>query len=98
MQVDQDASDEASLTLATPLPRLPGMSQSRAKRMERLGLRTAQDVVFLFPRDYEYPAPSQKIDDLEEGKPASLVGKIVDAEIVSRSWGKSMFAELGAHK
>ena len=94
MQVDQDASDEASLTLATPLPRLPGMSQSRAKRMERLGLRTAQDVVFLFPRDYEYPAPSQKIDDLEEGKPASLVGKIVDAEIVSRSRGKSMFAAL----
>lgn len=94
MTGDSERSDTKSITLATPIQFLPGMGVSRGKKMGRLGLRTAQDVVFLFPRGYEFPAPSQGIDALQEGEPASLVGQVVDAELVSRSPGKSMFAAL----
>ncbi len=62
--------------------------------MAKLGLRTAQDVLFLFPRDYEFPAPSESIDRLREGEPASLVGTITDAELVSRTPGKSIFGAI----
>jgi ATP-dependent DNA helicase RecG len=91
-ETDQTGDDEQ--TLLTPLQYLPGMGPVRAQRFGRLGLRTAQDVIFLFPRDYEYPAPTAKVDSLQEGQPAALVGRVVDAEFVSRRPGRSMFAAL----
>ena len=70
------------------------MGAARADRLAKLGLRTAQDVLFLFPRDYEFPAPSESVDCLKEGEPASLVGTISDAELVSRTPGKSIFGAI----
>ncbi|NND97156.1 MAG: DEAD/DEAH box helicase, partial [Pirellulaceae bacterium] len=86
--------ESASVTLATRLQHLPGVGNGRAKRLEKLGLRTVRDLLFLFPRDYEHPAPSAKVTDLREGVAASLVGKITDAEIVSRTAGKSVFGAI----
>ncbi len=83
-----------SIALTTPVQFLPGMGPARADRLGRLGLRTAQDVLFLFPRDYEQPAPAANVDDLREGEAAALVGTITDAEIVSRTPGKSVFAAI----
>ena len=94
MQGETDPTGEQEQSLQTPLQYLPGMGPVRAQRFSRLGLRNAQDVIFLFPRDYEYPAAASKIDDLQEGEPASLVGKVIDAEFVSRRPGRSMFAAL----
>jgi ATP-dependent DNA helicase RecG len=94
MQVEKAGGEQTSITLATPVQYLPGMGRARADRLRRLGLRTAQDVLFLFPRDYEYPAPPATVDELLEGVEASLVGTITDAEIVSRTPGKSVFGAL----
>lgn len=80
--------------LKTPLPAIPGMGVSRAERFARLGLRTAQDVLFFFPRDHQFPPPPTRVDDLREGQPATLIGRIIDAELVSRTPGKSMFAAI----
>ena len=94
MHGETDQTGDNEQTLLTPLQYLPGMGPVRAQRFGRLGLRTAQDVIFLFPRDYEYPAPTAKVDSLQEGQPAALVGRVVDAEFVSRRPGRSMFAAL----
>ena len=94
MQSETDPIGGDEQTLLTPLQFLPGMGPVRAQRFGRLGLRNAQDVIFMFPRDYEYPAPTATVDSLEEGEPAALVGKVVDAEFVSRRPGRSMFAAL----
>ena len=59
-----------------------------------MGLKTARDVLFLFPRDYEFPAPAAAVAELREGVPASLVGEITDAELVSRTPGKSVFGAI----
>ena len=87
-------NETSSIELTTALRYLPGMGQSRAQHLSRLGLRTAQDVLFLFPRDYEFPPPSTSVDQLREGCEASLVGAITDAEIVSRTPRKSVFAAI----
>ncbi len=84
----------APVTLATKLQFLPGVGPGRAKRLQRLGLNTVRDLLFLFPRGYEHPAPPAKVTDLREGQPASLVGTITDAEIVSRTPGKSVFGAI----
>ena len=84
----------SSIELSTAVQNLPGIGISRARRLARLGLRTAQDVLFLFPRDYEYPAPSALISELKDEQQASLLGTITDTEIVSRTAGKSVFGAL----
>ena len=95
MDTEQSSIDKpSSVTLATRLVDLPGFGFSRANRLERLGLKTIRDLLFTFPRDYEYPAPPAKVTDLREGVAASLVGTITDAEIVSRSAGKSVFGAI----
>jgi len=87
-------NETTSIELTTPVQFLPGVGPSRARRLAKLGLRTAQDTLFLFPRDYEYPAPSVPVGDLKEGQETSLVGTITDAEIVSRTAGKSVFGAI----
>jgi ATP-dependent DNA helicase RecG len=87
-------SESGAITLATPVQYLPGVGPSRGKRLARLGLRNVQDLLFLFPRDYERPAPPTPVSELVEGQPASLVGTITDAEIVSRTPGKSVFGAI----
>lgn len=87
-------TDHTQLKLATQVQYLPGMGPARAERLAKLGVRTAQDLLFLFPRDYEFPAPGVSIDLLKEGQPASLVGTITDAELVSRTPGKSVFGAI----
>ncbi|MCO8123003.1 ATP-dependent DNA helicase RecG [Stieleria sp. TO1_6] len=81
-------------TLATPAQYLPGVGAIRGGRLMKIGLRTAGDLLFCFPRDYEFPAPPSSVDRLREGQSASLVGMITDAEIVSRTPGKSVFAAV----
>ena len=93
MQGETDPTGEQEQSLQTPLQYLPGMGPVRAQRFSRLGLRNAQDVIFLF-QEIMVSAAASKIDDLQEGEPASLVGKVIDAEFVSRRPGRSMFAAL----
>ncbi len=88
------ASETTSMTLATPVQFLPGVGPVRADRLRRLGLKTARDVLFLFPRDYEFPAPAASVGELRDGVPASLVGEITDAELVSRTPGKTVFGAI----
>ncbi|MCP4886985.1 MAG: ATP-dependent DNA helicase RecG [Planctomycetaceae bacterium] len=87
-------AESSTLQLSSPVQYLPGVGASRAERLLKLGVRTAQDVLFLFPRDYEFPAPTTNLDALSEGVSASLVGEIIDAELVTRNPGKSIFSAL----
>lgn len=80
------------VTLATPTKAFVGLSKS--KLLGKIGLRTAGDLCFCFPRDYELPAPPTRVDQLQDGQEASLVGTITDAELTSRTPGKSVFGAI----
>lgn len=73
---------------------LPRVGPARGAKFRKLGLRKAQDVLFLFPRDHQFPPPPTRVDDLKEGQAATFVGKVIDAELVSRTPGKSLFAAI----
>ena len=88
------ASPPSALTLSTLITDIPTLSRRRMERLGRLGIKTARDLVFFFPRNYEFPAPPKAVDQLSEGEPAALVGTIAEAEVVSRSPGKSVFGAL----
>ncbi|MEL6109185.1 MAG: ATP-dependent DNA helicase RecG, partial [Planctomycetota bacterium] len=80
------------VTLATPTKALVGLS--KGKLLGRIGIRTVGDLCFCFPRDYELPAPPTPVDQLKDGEAASLVGTITDAELTSRTPGKSVFGAI----
>lgn len=83
-----------ALALGTDIQFVPGVGASRAEMLRRLGVRTAGNALFFFPRDYEFPAQWTPINELRDGQPASLVGRITEVEISSRTPGKSVFGAL----
>lgn len=83
-----------ALLLGTDIQFVPGVGASRAELLRRLDIRTAGNALFFFPRSYEFPAQSTPITELREGQPASLVGRITEVEISSRTPGKSVFGAL----
>ena len=89
----EDSKSEPSITLGSPAASIAGIGNLRAQLMQRLNLRTAGDMLFFFPRDYEFPAPPCRIDQLKEGVEASLIGTIADVELRSSSPTRSI---LGA--
>ncbi|MEO1616310.1 MAG: ATP-dependent DNA helicase RecG [Planctomycetota bacterium] len=89
--MDQTLSE---LKRSTPVKSLPGMGELRARKFRKIGLRSAGDLLFCFPRDYEFPAPPTRVDQLADGKPAAMIGVVSDVEIVSRTAGKSIVGVL----
>jgi len=73
--------------LAAPVQYLKGVGPGRAELLERLGLRTARDVLFFFPRDYQDLSDERDLDHLEEGKFQSVRGAVEDIDFRGTSSG-----------
>ena len=80
--------------LATPTQFLKGVGPDRAKMLQRLGLRTARDVLFFFPRDYQDLSERRTIARIDPDKPVSIVGTVVEIDFRSSSPGRSIVGVL----
>ena len=59
-----------SVTRNTPLTKFPGIGEARAGKLEKLGLRTAGDLLTWYPRDYE---DRRRIYSLQQAPPGERV-------------------------
>ena len=84
----------AAEMLATPVTYIKGVGPARAELLERLGLHTARDVLFFFPRDYQDLTDMRSIADLEEGKLQSVRGVVEEVDLRSTGAGRSMLGVL----
>ena len=66
--------------LSTPLSQVRGISPAWAEQMARLGLRSAKDVLFNFPRRYLDLSDVRPISALEADKPLSVRGMVLDVD------------------
>ena len=80
--------------LATPVQFLKGVGPDRVKLLERVGLRTAADVLFNFPRDYQDLTDLRSIDKLEEDKLQSVRGTVEEVDIRNTGMGRSIVGVL----
>jgi len=80
--------------LQTPVQFLKGVGPPRAEMMEKLGLRTAEDVLFNLPRDYLDLTVVKAVEDLEEGKLQTVCGKVVDLDSRGISKNRTLSAVL----
>lgn len=68
------------LKLTQPVQFLKGVGPNRAALLEKLGLNTAADLLFNFPRSYQDFTKLDKIVDLEAVQDANVVGTVCDID------------------
>ena len=74
------AAKTAAEQLATPVQFLKGVGPQRAELLERLGLRTARDLLFFFPRDYQDLNDLRGVSQLLEGEVVRIRGAVAEVE------------------
>ncbi|HEY2827293.1 MAG TPA: DEAD/DEAH box helicase, partial [Pirellulales bacterium] len=80
--------------LATPVQFLKGVGPDRAAPLQRMGLRTAADVLFNFPRDYQDLTDLRPIESLEEDKLQTVRATVDEIEIRNTGMGRSILGVL----
>ena len=74
--------------LLTPIQFVKGVGPQRAELLNKLGIRTAADAIFLFPRRYEDYSQLRRINDLVDDEPASIQGVVDDVDQSNTASGK----------
>jgi ATP-dependent DNA helicase RecG len=94
--METSAAADAKRRLATPVEFVKGVGPARAELLERLGLRTAAQLLFNFPRDYQDLSDERTIDKLEEDRMQSVRGVVQEVGASSSGFGKARVSILVA--
>lgn len=80
--------------LLTPAQFLKGIGPVKAELLARLELFYARDLLFNFPRAYQDMSELRTVDQLEDGKLASVAGVIEEVDLRNTGTGKSLLGLL----
>ncbi|HEY5312672.1 MAG TPA: ATP-dependent DNA helicase RecG, partial [Pirellulales bacterium] len=80
--------------LATPLEHVGGIGPQRAEAFRRLGLCTARDLLFHFPRDYQDLTRLDSVDQLQDKQLVRLRGMVLESESRTAAGGRDMLGVL----
>lgn len=80
--------------LTEPLRLIKGVGPHKARMLEKLGLRTAVDVLFYFPRKYQDFREITSVENLETDQPASVLVEVAEVETSMSRTGKSILYVL----
>jgi ATP-dependent DNA helicase RecG len=69
--------------LSMPVRFLKGVGPARAKTFAQLGVRTVGDLLEYFPRDWRFASEPIKINQLQEGQSATIVGQVESTDYQS---------------
>ena len=73
-----------ALTLETGVSALPGIGEARAKKLDKLGLRTVGDLLSYFPRGYENRTKISSIRDAVPGESVCITAMVAEEPRISR--------------
>ncbi len=90
------ANQSPTQLLATPVQYLKGVGPRRAELLKRLGLRTACDVIFYFPRSYQDLTQRCTVAELQPGVFQSVEGTVEEVEYRRAYSGKTILGVLVA--
>ena len=80
--------------LTQPVQFIKGVGPQRAELLEKLGIRTAADLLFFFPRDYQDFTELHQIIELANDQLANLVGIVDDIDQMVTASGKHILYVL----
>ncbi|HKJ92668.1 MAG TPA: DEAD/DEAH box helicase, partial [Longimicrobiales bacterium] len=78
-------------TLDRPAQYLKGVGPKRAQALDRLGVRSARDLLFHVPRRYEDASTVADIGSLEVGMDATVIGVVVSSGVIPTRSGLRIF-------
>ena len=76
--------------LSSPARELHGVSDTYAKRLERLGINTIQDLLYLFPSRYDDFSALKTIDKLDYGEEVTIIGTVRETKERTSKKGQSI--------
>ncbi len=79
--------------LQEPITRIKGIGPKRAQAFERLGVRTLEDMLYLFPRRHDDYSQLKPIDDLWYGEEVTVIGTVQDVSTRTARGGKMKIVE-----
>ena len=77
--VKKRASPPLGLSIDSPVDRLRGVETKTSARLQRLGVSTIRDLMYLFPRRHNDYSNVAKISELEPGQDHTIVGTVWEA-------------------
>lgn len=83
-------SSSGRTDLSSPARELHGVSDTFAKRLERLGVKTIQDLLYLFPSRYDDFSALKTIDKLEYGEEITIIGTVRETRERTSRKGQSI--------
>ncbi len=81
-------------TLLAPVEGLRYVGAERARLLRRMGIRTASDLLFDFPRDYQDLSDERLIAQLDEDQMQSVRAVVTEIALASTGFGKSRVSIL----
>lgn len=83
----QPASQEQLQGLSASPTTVRGVGETRLEHLNRLGIYTVRDMLFLFPRRYDDYSQMKVIRDIEVGEEVTLIGMLERVETVQMKRG-----------
>jgi len=77
-----------------PIEKVKGISEIYGKRMAKLGVRTAKDLLYLFPRRYDDFSALKRINELQYGEEVTIVGTIWETRSRPTKQGRGMIQTM----
>jgi len=89
-QASTTPPSEARTNLDSPVTELHGISAAYAKRLERLGVATIRDLLYLFPHRYDDFSSLKTINQLMYGEEVTIVGTVTETKERTGKRGQSI--------
>jgi len=80
----------STVGLDAPVSVIRGIGEKQAVNLERLGVRTIRDLLYLFPRRYEDYSQLKPINQLNYGEEVTIVAKVIDVQVLRPPRGRVM--------
>ncbi|RJQ48607.1 MAG: ATP-dependent DNA helicase RecG [Nitrospiraceae bacterium] len=82
------------ITKDTPVQYVKGVGPARARLLERLGMKTVEDMMFYFPWRYEDRRSLKKISDLKLGNHETVMCEVVSSGVITTPRKRMKIFEL----
>ena len=87
-------TEKSADPLLSPVQYIKGVGPARAELLAKLKLRTARDVLFFFPRDYQDLTDLRSVADFEEDRLLSVHGVVEEVELRNTGPGRTVLGVL----
>src|SRR5512139_2858289 len=89
-----EAGTQSGVGLESPVTVISGIGPAIAEKLERLGVKTIRDLLYLFPRRYDDYSNLRPINRLQYGDEVTIMGTVWDAGDKRVRGGASIFQAI----